>query len=861
MNSTRVPNRIAAAKSNMSMGSLWNDLRFALRTLRKSPVFTVVAVLSLALGIGANTAIFSLLDQVLLRLLPVKNPEQLVLLTIRGTEYGNNSGGNAMSYPLYGDFSKNNSVFTGMFCRFPYNMSLSFDGRTERVEGELVSGSYFPVLGVGAAVGRTFTPDDDRTPGGHPLAMLTYSYWKTRFGGDPSIVGKTVIVNARAMTVVGVTEQGFSGVELGRTTQIFVPMMMKAQMTPGWDALDDRRWRWVNAFGRLKPGVTAQQAKASLQPFYHSILEMEVKEAAFRNAEPAVRQKFLKNIIDVLPGSQGRSYLRRQLTTPLWLLMAITGGVLLIACANVANLLVAKATSRQKEIAIRLAIGAGRARIIRQLLVESLALSTIGGGLGLLLAIWIDRLLLMFMPSDTGGLAISTSPDLRILTFAIAVSVVTGIVFGLAPAMQSTRPELASTLKDQVAGIVGGGSQGRFRKGLVVAQVTLSLLLLVGAGLFIRSLQNLRGLGPGFPTANLVAFTLDPSLNGYDAPKSKVFYRRLADELAAIPGVQNVGLAGVRILTDNEWDSGVIVEGHGSRGREKAQPYMNSIGPGYFATLGVPILAGRDFTFQDTETIQHGEKPDDKVTRVVIVNDKFAKQFFPGGRALGHHVGFGSDPNTKTDMEIVGVIKDIKYTTLRDEIPIQMFVPYVADPNVSEMTVYVRSTLDGSQMFSAIRAKVRGLDADLPLYGIRTLDQQISASLLIERLIASLSTVFGFLATLLATIGLYGVMAYTVARRTREIGIRMALGAFQKDVLWLVMREVLVLVAIGVVVGLGAAIGLTRLVQAQLYGITAHDPLTLALATLGLAAVACAAGYIPAIRASRVDAMEALRYE
>ncbi|HEY6392692.1 MAG TPA: ABC transporter permease [Bryobacteraceae bacterium] len=843
------------------MGSLWNDLRFALRTLRKSPVFTVVAVLSLALGIGANTAIFSLLDQVLLRLLPVNHPEQLALLTIRGMEYGNNSGGNAMSYPLYGDFAKSNSVFSGMFCRFPYNMSVSFGGRTERVDGELVSGTYFPVLGVGAAVGRTFMPDDDQTPGGHPLAMLTYSYWKTRFGGDPSIVGKTVIVNARNLTVVGVARPGFNGVELGRTTQIFVPMTMKAQMTPGWDALDDRRWRWVNAFGRLKPGVTAQQAKASLQPFYHGVLEMEVKDAVFRNAAPADRQRFLKNIIDVLPGSQGRSNLRRQLTTPLWLLMAITGGVLLIACANVANLLVAKATSRQKEIAIRLAIGAGRGRIIRQLLVESLTLSVFGGALGLLLSVWIDRLLLTFMPNQAGEGAISSNPDLRILAFTIAISVLTGIVFGLAPALQSTKPELASTLKDQVAGILGGGSQGRFRKSLVVVQVTLSLLLLVGAGLFIRSLQNLRDLGPGFPTENLVAFTVDPSLIGYDSSKAKVFYRRLADELAAIPGVRNVGLADMRILTGNESDSGITIEAQGSKPAEKAHPYMNAIDPGYFATLGVPILAGRDFTFQDTETIQHGARQDMKVPRVVIVNDKFARRFFPGRSALGQHVGFGIAPNTRTEMEIVGVVKDIKYTSLRDEIPIQMFGPYIAGSHVAEMTIYARSTLDASQMFSAIRAKVRELDANLPLFELRTLDQQISASLLIERLIASLSTVFGFLATLLAMIGLYGVMAYTIARRTREIGIRMALGAFQKDVLWLVMREVLVLVAIGVVAGLCAAIGLTRLVQSQLYGITAHDPMTLALATLGLAVVACAAGYIPAIRASRVDAMEALRYE
>ena len=845
------------------MTSVWNDLRFALRTLRKSPVFTIVAVLSLALGIGVNTAIFTLLDQILLRLLPVKDPRQLVLLSMKGFHYGGNWGGNALSYPMYHDFTEHNSVFIGMFCRFPYAMSLSFNGRTERVSGELVSGTYFPVLGVGAALGRTLTADDDRTPGGHPQAMLSYAYWETRFAGDPSVIGKTIIINGHSYTIVGVAQPGFDGVELGTITKVFVPMMMKAQVTPNWDDLKNRRQRFVNSFGRLKPGVTAEQAKASLQPFFHSMLEMEVKEAAFRNTTQEVRDRFLKNIIDVLPGSQGRSYLRRQLTTPLWVLMAITGGVLLIACANVASLLVAKAASRQKEIAIRLAMGAGRRRIVKQLLVESLLLALMGGALGLALAVSTDRILLALLPPDTTSLKLSTTPDLRILLFTFGVSLLTGILFGLVPALQSTRTDVAPTLKDQVGGIVGGGgAQVRLRKALVAAQVMLSLLLLVDAGLFIRSLRNLRDLGPGFPTSNLVAFNIDPSLNGYKVEQIKAFYRRLGDEVHAIPGVQSVGLASMRILEDNEWDNWVTVEGYHPDSKNTPDPYMNSIGPGYFATLGVPIVAGRDFTPKDTETVQHGEKPENTQPRVVLVNEKFAKKFFSSAsNAIGRHVGFGIDPGTKTDMEIVGVFKDIKYTNLRDEIPIQMCIPYMASRFVGGMTVYVRTTMDSEQFFSAVRGKVRELDANLPLYAVRTIDTQVSNSLLIERLIAGLSTVFGFLATLLATIGLYGVMAYTVARRTREIGIRMALGAFQKDVIWMVMREVLLLVTIGVLTGLAFAAGLTRFVQAQLYGITPHDPATLGLATLGIAAVACAAGYIPAMRASRIDAMNALRYE
>ena len=843
------------------MSTLWAELRYAGRMLRKSPVFTAIAVLSLAVGMGANTAIFSLVDQILLRLLPVKDPEQLVLLSTKGMNYGSNWGGNATSYPMYADFRDNNQVFSGMFCRFPVPASLTFGGQTERVASELVSGTYFPVLGVGAALGRTITPDDDKVPGGHPLVMLSYAYWKTRFASDPAIVGKTVVVNGNNMTVIGVAQQGFDGVELGYVTQVFLPVMMKAQITPLWDGMQNRRWRWVNVFGRLKPGVSIKQAQASLQPFFHGMLEMEVKEAAFRNAAPDVRDQFLKNVIEVLPGSQGRSYKRPQLRTPLWVLMAVTGGVLLIACANVAGLLIARAASRQREVAIRLALGAGRWRIIRQLLLESLMLAGMGGVLGLALATLTSRLLVAFLPPEAYTLNLSTTPDWRMLLFTGAICCATGTLFGLVPALQGTRPDLAPTLKDQAGAVVGGGAPVRMRKALVTAQVTLSLLLLIGAGLFIRSLQNLRDLGPGFRPDHLVAFNIDPSLNGYNVERSKAFYQRLTDVVGAIPGIQAAGLASMRILEGSDWSSSITVEGFNTKPNESPEAYMNSIGPGYFATLGVPILSGRDFTPRDTEQIKHGPDKDDLSPRVVIINDKFAKRYFPGVDPIGRHVGFGSDPGTKTDMEVIGVIKDIKYTNLRDEIPVQMFVPYLANPFVGGMTAYLRTSLDPNQAFSAVRSQVRQLDANLPIYAMRTVDEQISNSLLIERLIAGLSTIFGCLATLLATIGLYGVMAYTVERRTREIGIRMALGAVHGDVIWLVMREVIVLVAIGVVAGLASTFALTRYVQSQLYGITRTDPITMVLAALGLAAVACLAGYIPALRASRSDPMQALRYE
>jgi predicted permease len=837
-----------------------NDIRYALRGFRSAPMFAFVAILSLAFGIGANTAIFSLLDQILLRLLPVKDPQQLVLLTFRGSHYGSNTGGNALSYPMYADFRDHNEVFSGMFCRFPTHASLGYGSQTERVDAELVSGNYFPVLGVGAAIGRTITPEDDKIPGGHPLAMLSYDYWQRRFAGNPSILGKTLVINGHNMTLIGVAQPGFEGIELGRRADVFVPVMMKAQMTPGWDAIKDRRWRWVNSFGRLKPGVTRQQAKAALQPFFHDMLAMEVKEAAFAHAAPETKQAFLRSWIDVLPGSQGRSYFREALTTPLWLLLAVTGTVLLLACANLANLLLARAAARQREFAIRLAIGAGAARIVRQLLVESFVLAACGADVGLVLAAWADTLLLKVVVADSSELAVSTTPDLRILAFTFGVTLLTTILFGLIPAFQAARADVAPTLKDQAGAVVGGGHV-LLRKCLVTAQVTLSVLLLIGAGLFIRTLSNLRGLGPGFGTEHLIGFEVDPSLSGYKGERSKLFYAQLTERLSALPGVKNVGLASVRILEDDEWDSSMTVEGYSFKPGEQPEPYMNDVSPNYFAAMGVPIVAGRDFTVKDNVRIPHGTDPDETTPTTAIINEKFARKYFGSLNPIGRHIGFGSDPGTKTDIEVIGVVKDIKYTNLRDEIPPQAFVPYLANKNVGGMTVYVRTTRDPSQIMTAIRGEVRGLDSNVPIYSLRTTDEQIDNSLRVERLIASLSSVFGLLATLLAVIGLYGVMAYAVSRRTREIGIRMALGAIGGDVIWMVMREVLLLVAIGVAVGVPAAILLSQFVKSQLFGLEPHDPATILASTVLLALVAGLAGFVPALRASRIDPMRALHYE
>jgi predicted permease len=825
-----------------------SELRYAIRSLLKSPAFATVAVLSLALGIGANTAVFSMLDQVLLHALPFRNPNEMVQVAQKGEFYGSNTGLSSISYPLYEDFRDRNQVFAGMLCRYQLAVSASFAGHNERVQGELVSGTYFDVLGVQPALGRLFTSDADHTRGGAPYAVLGYDFWKTRFAGDAAIVGKEILVNDNRLTIVGVAAAGFDGVERLFPTQIYIPMMMAPQFTQ--KSFDDRRFRWVQAFARLKPGVNMTQAKASLDPLMHGVLEMEVQQKEFAQASPYARQQFLKMTVDVLPGARGENIASRYLEGPLWAMMGMVGLVLLMACANVANLMIARAMARQKEVAIRLALGASRMRLIGQLLLESTILSLAGALLGFVIARPTMSLLNGLMPQTDPPLKFITNPDLRALWFTLAVSVFTALAFGLAPALRATRPDLAPTLKDQGGAVIGGG-QAAMRKLLVGAQVALSLLLLTGAGLFTRSLANLTKQSPGFDVHHELSFALDPTLSGYKTPRAKIFYQQLTEQLLALPGAQSAALCVSPPLSYNDWDSDWSVEGYVAKPGENMNSHVNHVSPGFFATLQIPMDAGRDFTTNDK----------DGAPRVAVVNRKFARYYFGDRNPVGRHVGLGSDPGTKTDIEIIAVVGDTKYETMRDEMPRQVYLPYLQDNFTGMMTGYVRTSAGPSEMFPMIRGAVQKLDANLPVFMMKTVEKQRDESVAVDHLAASLSTAFGVLATLLAAIGLYGVMAFLVTRRTREIGVRMALGAGTRNVVWLVVREVVKLAGVGALVGLPIAIAASRLLASLLYGVGPNDPTTLVLALLGIAAIAVVSAYLPARRATRVDPMRALRYE
>jgi predicted permease len=831
------------------MTTLANDVRLAVRACRRSPLFATVAVLSLALGIGANTAIFTLIDQILLRKLPVKNPDQLVMLYQQGPHNGSNMGPRMHSYPIYQDYQQRAEPLAEVVCRRLVPASVSIGNQTERVDAEMVSGNFFSMLGVGPAVGRVFSSqEDDQAYMGHPVVVLSYDYWVNRFARSRDVVGQTILVNNTAMTVVGVSAAGFAGIDPAESPQIRVPIQMKPVMIPDWEwvRFDDRRARWVQMFARLKPGQTVESAKAPLQGLFTQIRAYEMTLPAAKEWSAYSRERFMQGRMEVTGAAMGYSSLRNEFSTALFVLMSMVGLVLLIACANVASLLIARGFARQREIAVRLSLGASRRQLVRQLLTESLVLSFAGGLVGIFLAVLLTKGLLSLIP--TTDLLITATPDLRILAFTLGLTFLTGIVFGLLPALRASRPDPWTTLKDTVGSIAGAGGSLFLRKGLVTLQVALSFLLLFGAGLFVRSLQNLKTTDPGVSLDNLVTFQVSPSLSGYDGPRTVRFYDQVLERLRSAPGIKSAGLAAVPILSGDEWDSSMAVEGHRAADGEDMQAFMNALSPGYFETMKIPMLEGRDFTTADIK----------ETATVAIVNRKFALHFFKGKSALGKRLGWGGGPNSKLTMEIVGVVADSLYEGPREGVRRQVFVPKWGN---GSGVLYVRTQTTASAAQGVLRNEVKQVDASMPIYSMKTLENQLDETLLTDRLIALLSAGFGLLATLLASIGLYGVMAFVVARRRKELGIRIALGASRGLVLWLVMREVLVLLAIGLAVGVPAGLALGRYVSSTLYGVQAGDPWMAGSTVLVLTLVSAAAGLIPAHRASRIDPILALRYE
>jgi predicted permease len=827
------------------------DLRHSLRFLLRSPGFTLMAVLSLALGTGATGAIFALLDRILLRPLPVKEPGQLVMLWTSGPSLGSTQGVRGSSYPMYQDFQQRAQAFSHVFCRYYTPVSISLEGQAERVTGELVSGNYFQALGIGPALGRVFTPEqDDRVYKGHPVVVLSYPYWVSRFGADRGAIGRKVLVNNYPMTIVGVSAPGFSGLDPARSPQIRIPIQMKPLMTPASDNLGDRRRQWAQIFARMKPGYSMRSAQASLQPLLNQILHSEAEMPALRNTPKPAMERFLARRVMMESAATGYSDLRTSYSSALIALMGMVGLVLLIACFNVACLLLARAAVRKKEFAMRLAIGASRGQLARQLLMESALLAAVGALAGLLVSAGMVGGLIRYLPSNGMLLTLSASPDFRVLGFAAFMATTTVLLFGLAPARQALRVDLIDALK-QGSGATGGiRAAVTLRKFLVAGQVAFSFLLVAGALLFAKTLTNLKRTDSGIRSIDrLITFQVDPARNGYSMPRLNAFYEQALAKVRAAPGVKSAGYAWIQVLSNRMagWD--IAVEGQSGNGNREA--FINSVSPGYWRTMGIPLVAGRDFDAGDV----------DGRPKVAIVNRKFASDALGGANPVGVHIGLDTGPNARRDIEIVGVVEDALDRGPRQGIHRQVFFPYPQLKQPVAVTFYVRTAGEEAGIKPALRRGIGELDPGMPMYEMKTVEEQLNETLGTERLTAALSAATGCLATLLAAVGLYGVMALTVTRRTREIGLRMAVGAGRGGVVWMVLREALTLAGVGLGVGMPAAYLLSRWVASQMYGVAADDFRSAGAAAAILAGIAVVAGLLPAYRASTIDPIQALRHE
>jgi predicted permease len=829
------------------------NIRLALRGLFKTPFVTTVAVVSLALGIGANTAIFSLFDQLLLRPLPVPEPARLVNLSAPGPRPGNNSSDKAgpteavFSYPMFRDLERLQTAFTGLAAHRRFGANLSYRGQTLSGEGMLVSGSYFSVLGLRPAQGRLFGPDDDRTPGAHALVVLSHDYWRTRFEESAAVLDQTLIVNGQALTIVGVTPPGFHGTTLGSRPEVFVPLSMRAAMVPGWNDFENRRAYWAYLFARLQPDVSLEGAQAAINVPYRAILN-EVEVPLQHGLSDQTLARFKGKEIVLSEGARGQSRLHRGARAPLLLLLAVTAFVLLIACANIANLLLARGAGRAGEMAVRLSIGASRGQLIRQLLTESSVLAGLGGLLGLLVAHWTLILILALLPAQAAAiLRAELAPT--VLLFVAALALGTGLLFGLFPALESSRPDLVAGLKGHSGQSSGSRVAARLRTSLATAQIALSMALLVSAGLFTRSLAKVTRIDLGLDTNEIVTFAVSPELNRYTPLQSRALFERIEDELGAVPGVTGVAASMVPLISGSNWSNGVSVEGFEAGPDADTDSAFNRVGPGFFRTLGVPLLAGRDFTRADAAG----------APKVAIVNEAFTRKFNLGRGAVGKRMRAGL--GGKLDIEIIGLVRDAKYSEVKDAVPPQYFEPYRQDEGIGSINFYVRSSLGPEQVFPAVTRRIARLDANLPVEDLRTMNAQVRDNVFIDRMINTLSAAFASLATSLAAVGLYGVLAYTVARRTREIGVRMALGADGRRVRRMVLGEVARMILAGGAIGVAAALGLGRLARSLLFELEGHDPAVLAVSAALLTAIAFGAGYLPALRASRIDPMRALHHE
>jgi predicted permease len=830
------------------MTTLLQDLRYGLRTLAKSPAFTAIAILTLALGIGANTAIFSVINVVLLRTLPVSHPEELAVLRWESphvaTEY--------LAYPMFDGLRKDNEVLAGMFGFHDLQLATNLNGKPGLAEGELVSGNFFSALSVTTIIGRRFTAEEDRVPGRDAFAVISYGYWKRQFGQDPAVVGKPIVLNGVPFTIIGVTSPQFFGLTVGDSRDIWIPLAMQAPVMDGRSLLNDSRSWWLEVMARRKPGISAQQTVSALNVLYQRIAR---QQAGTRLSSEAERELAHEKIV-LVPASKGLSDLRDRFSRPLLILMALVGVLLLIACANIASLALARATARGREMAVRAALGAGRMRLVRQLLTESLLLGGLGGTAGLLFAFWGDEILLTLISSSGTPLALSFHPDLRVLAFTAGVAMVAGILFGSAPAWRAARTDLNSALKASARSVSTSaeGNQTRWglRKLLVAGQVALSLVLLAGAGMLARSLQKLRNVEPGFDPNNVLLASVDPTLAGYQGTRLINLYQQLAEAVRAVPGVRSATLCAPPPMSGAEWTTGVFVHGRVPVPHENTTALMNLIGPDYFKTLRIPLLQGRDFTLRD----------DASAPAVAIINETMARFYFGDSSAVGKRLSFhGPEAG---EIEIVGVAQDIKNKSLREPSPRAIYLPYMQTPPASlpfGMTLEANTVGSPDNYAGSIRDAMRRVASDLPILDFTTLSEQVNRSMGQERMVAELSSFFGLLALILATIGLYGVMTYRVTRLTSEIGIRAALGAQRADILWMVLREALGLVAIGTACGIPLAVAFARLISSQLYGISPYDPWAVSAATSILVGVSVIASYIPARRATKVDPMVALRYE